>query len=66
MDAGSQSQIREDVRKDLHYLAQMLGELSQIARQHRAEMLCYFVEMAYAEAEDILAGKSGLSIDKPV
>ena len=42
----------------ISYVKQMLGELSQVARSERADLLVYLLEMAYTEAGDILTGKS--------
>lgn len=58
--------IQPSTRHDIQYVAQMLGELSQIARLRQAEMLCYLIEMAYAEAQDLLADKSPLSPRKAI
>lgn len=43
------------------YIRQMLGELRGVASNEGADMLCYLLEMAFAEAGDILSGKRQLS-----
>ncbi|MGG7518047.1 hypothetical protein ACQ3G6_09205 [Allorhizobium undicola] len=52
------------------YISQMLGELRVVAEREGADMLCYLIEMAYVEANDILSGQRPLSLrhmerDKP-
>jgi len=51
----------QSARENIAYIRQMLGELRQVARNERAEMLCYLIEMAYVEAGDIQAGRRALS-----
>jgi hypothetical protein len=34
------------------YLEVAVGELAQLARRHRLDMLCYLLEMAYLEASE--------------
>lgn len=49
---------------NLIYVRDMLGELRKVAESEGADMLCYFIEMAYIETGDILSDhrpiKSGL------
>jgi hypothetical protein len=56
--AESGGQISAMTKERIFYIKQMLGELSQVARGERAELLVYLLEMAFTEASDILAGKS--------
>lgn len=37
----------------LDYIQSMLGQLSQMAKGERYDVLVYFIEMAYVEAGDI-------------
>ena len=39
----------------LHYVRDMLGELRKVADAENADLLCYFIEMAYIEAGDIIS-----------
>lgn len=48
-------------RENIAYIRQLVGELRQIAGREHADLLCYFLEMAYMEAGDLLAGKQELS-----
>jgi hypothetical protein len=48
-------------REKIAYIRQMLGELRGVATNEGADMLCYLIEMAFAEAGDILSGKRQLS-----
>jgi hypothetical protein len=57
--AESVSQISAASKERISYIKQMLGELSQVARAERAELLVYLLEMAFTEAGDLLSGKSG-------
>jgi len=63
----SVSSERDEARKreKIAYIRQMLAELHQVAQKEGAEMLCYLLEMAYAEAGDIQAGRRALSINHP-
>jgi hypothetical protein len=36
------------------YLAEAVAELAQLARQHRLDMLCYLLEMAQLEADEVV------------
>ena len=47
--------------ENIAYIRQMLGELRTVAHNESADMLRYFIEMAYVEAGDILAGFRPLS-----
>ncbi len=49
-------------KEAIAYIRQMLGELHQVARKERADMLCYLIEMAYVEAGDVQAGRRPRSI----
>lgn len=40
---------------NIHYVRDMLGELRKVADTENADMLCYFIEMAYIEAGDIVS-----------
>lgn len=46
-------------KERISYVKQMLGELLQVARTEHADLLVYLLEMAFTEAGDLLAGKSG-------
>ena len=50
------------VEENIAYVRQMLGELRAVAHNEGADMLRYFIEMAYVEAGDILSGFRPLSI----
>lgn len=54
---GKDAQAQEKIA----YIRQMLGELRGVASNEGADMLCYLIEMAFAEAGDILSGKRQLS-----
>jgi hypothetical protein len=43
----------ESARSALLFLAELMGELSGIARQHRFDALAYLLDMAKLEAENI-------------
>ena len=43
-----------DGSENIAYIRQLVGELRRVAHHERAEMLCYFLEMAYLEAGDVL------------
>lgn len=45
-------------RENIAYLRQMLAELAHVARNERAEMLAYLLEMAFTEASDLLNERS--------
>ena len=49
-------------QQNIAYIRQMLGELRTVASNEGADMLRYFLEMAYVEASDIQAGVRPLSI----
>ena len=56
--AGADDAVAERDRKRveaLEYVRSMLGELNEIARRERFDMVAYLVEMACVEAADILA-----------
>ena len=42
-------------RENIAYLRQMLAELAHVARNERAELLAYLLEMAFTEASDLLS-----------
>ena len=48
--------------QNIAYIRQMLGELGGVARDEKADMLCYLIEMAYLEAGEVLAGTRPLSV----
>ena len=48
--------------QNIAYIRQMLGELRTVANNEGADMLRYFIEMAYVEAGDILSGFRPLSL----
>ncbi len=48
--------------ENIAYIRQMLGELRTVAHNEGADMLRYFIEMAYVEAGDILSGFRPLSV----
>lgn len=43
---------------NIAYIRQMLAELAQVARNERADLLAYLLEMAFTEASDLLTSKS--------
>ncbi len=47
-------------QEKIAYIRQMLGELRMSAKAEGADVLCYFLEMAYMEAGDIQAGRRPL------
>lgn len=47
-------QKRTNRSERLDYIQSMLGQLSQMAKAERYDVLVYFIEMAYVEANDIL------------
>lgn len=49
-------------QENIAYIRQMLAELRSVANSEGAEMLRYFIEMAYIEAGDIQAGLRPLSV----
>ncbi|MCY0094660.1 hypothetical protein [Hoeflea ulvae] len=54
--ANAQSQ------QNIAYIRQMLAELRSVAESEKADMLCYLIEMAYLEADDVLAGLRSLDV----
>lgn len=46
-------------RESIGYIKQMLAELAQVARNERADLLAYLLEMAFTEASDLLTDHSG-------
>lgn len=40
--------------EDLLYIRQALNELRGIADRHRAQMLCYLIDMAYQETSEMV------------
>ena len=46
-------------RESIAYIRQMLAELAQVARNERADLLAYLLEMAFTEASDLLTDQSG-------
>lgn len=56
--------LTDKTRGDIMYIQQMLGELRNVAYSCNAEMLVFLMEMAFAEAGDVLSGKSRLKIRK--
>ncbi len=47
-------------QEKIAYIRQMLGELRMAAKAEGADVVCYFLEMAYMEAGDIQAGRRPL------
>lgn len=45
-------------RENIAYVRQMLAELAQVARNERADLLAYLLEMAFTEASDLLTDRS--------
>ena len=45
-------------REHILYIKQMLAELAQVARNEKADLLAYLLEMAFTEATDLLNGRS--------
>lgn len=58
----SHSGMQDMVRNDILFIQQMLAELRNVAKANDADMLIFLIEMAFAEAEDILSGKSPLKL----
>ena len=50
-----------DGSENIAYIRQLVGELRRVAHQEQAEMLCYFLEMAYLEAGDVLHARRAKS-----
>jgi hypothetical protein len=48
--------------QNIAYIRQMLAELRSVAESEKADMLCYLIEMAYLEADDVLAGQRPLKV----
>lgn len=48
-------------RENIAYLRQMLAELAQVARNERADLLAYLLEMAFTEASDLLSRRSDIA-----
>ena len=55
---------KAQTEQNIAYIRQMLGELGTVARNEKADMLCYLIEMAYLEAGDVLAGTRPLNVVK--
>ncbi|MCO6186025.1 hypothetical protein [Rhizobium sp. L1K21] len=51
---------RKPDQDNIAYIRQMLGELRMVAKGEGADVLCYFIEMAYVEAGDIQNGRRPL------
>ena len=47
-------------RENIAYVRQMLAELAQVARNERAHLLAYLLEMAFTEASDLLTDRSAV------
>jgi hypothetical protein len=47
-------EVFEKKYEDLIYIRQVLGELRVMADRHRAQMLCYLLDMAYQETSDLV------------
>jgi hypothetical protein len=60
----SLSGMPDTARNDILFIQQMLGELRNVAKANDADMLVFLIEMAFAEAEDILSGKSPLTLHR--
>lgn len=56
---------REQMRQNIVYIHEMLGQLRHAARVEGADMLCYLIEMAFLEAGDLQAGRRPLSMGRP-
>ena len=56
------AQPQHAVEENIAYVRQMLGELRAVAHNEGADMLRYFIEMAYVEAGDILSGFRPMSV----
>lgn len=48
-------------QENIQYIIQMLGELRQLADAQNFDMLCYFLEMAYLEANEVQLGSRSRS-----
>ena len=55
---------KAQTEQNIAYIRQMLGELGTVARNEKADVLCYLIEMAYLEAGDVLAGTRPLNVVK--
>ena len=51
-------------RDNLAFIREMLGQLRQVAESEGADLLCYFLEMAYVEAGDLQAGRRPFSVQR--
>jgi hypothetical protein len=47
-------------QEHIAYIRQMLAELAQVARNERADLLAYLLEMAFTEASDLLTSQSNI------
>lgn len=56
--------VRRPEQDNIAYIRQMLGELRMVAKSEGADVLCYFIEMAYVEAGDIQSGRRPLASRK--
>jgi hypothetical protein len=57
MDFGGAAS--DSSRENIGYIRQMLAQLAEVARQERADLLAYLLEMAFTEATDLLSDHSG-------
>jgi hypothetical protein len=48
----------DSTRENIAYVRQMLAELAHVARNERAELLAYLLEMAFTEASDLLSSSA--------
>lgn len=58
---NSRHNLSERQRKSLEYMGSIIGELSVMAKGERAQMIAYFLEMAYIETFDVLRGQRPLT-----
>jgi len=61
--AGGGSPSPETPTAAALYIAMMAEELAQMARQHGLDSLCYILEMARLEADQVAKGPAGRSGD---
>lgn len=55
----------DQIRADLGFCRDLLGELRVVAARTGADVLVYLIEMAYVESEDVLTGKTPLGQGNP-
>lgn len=57
-------QLNKNHNEKLDYVRSMLGQLRKMAEDEHCDMLAYLIEMAYIEANDVIANtKESDSVD---